>query len=158
MNLHVCTRHCCCTVLQVSDLEREVKLKQLSLKDLQKELDTEKALTSKLYDDVRLVCSCVSLCVCSCYLPVPLCSCLKVIHHHLASLPLLPSLHSPFPISPLSCPRMYLIAVYLLPLTLTFLLLNPPPLTSSIPWVVNMARRRHPTRNSSVSPSKKKHS
>ena len=66
MNLHVCTRHCCCTVLQVSDLEREVKLKQLSLKDLQKELDTEKALTSKLYDDVRLVCSCVSLCVYAC--------------------------------------------------------------------------------------------
>ena len=44
-------------VLQVSDLEREVKLKQLSLKDLQKELDTEKALTSKLYDDVCLECS-----------------------------------------------------------------------------------------------------
>lgn len=44
-------------VLQVSDLEREVKLKQLSLKDLQKELDTEKALTSKLYDNVCLECS-----------------------------------------------------------------------------------------------------
>ena len=50
-------------VLQVSDLEREVKLKQLSLKELQKELDTEKALTSKLYDDVRLECSYV-LCAC----------------------------------------------------------------------------------------------
>ena len=44
-------------VLQVSDLEREVKLKQLSLKELQKELDTEKALTSKLYDNVHLECS-----------------------------------------------------------------------------------------------------
>jgi len=38
----------------VSELEKELKLKQLSLKDIQKQLDTEKALSSKLYDDVSL--------------------------------------------------------------------------------------------------------
>lgn len=43
-----------CSVLQVSELEKELKLKQLSLKDIQKQLDTEKALSSKLYDDVSL--------------------------------------------------------------------------------------------------------
>ena len=37
---------------QVAELEKEMKLKQLKLKEVQRELETEKALSSKLYDDV----------------------------------------------------------------------------------------------------------
>ncbi len=36
----------------MSELEKEIKLKQLKLKDVKKDLDTEKTLASKLYDDV----------------------------------------------------------------------------------------------------------
>ena len=48
------TAHTVSAVLQVSELEKEVKLKQLSLKDIQNQLDTERSLSSKLYDDVSL--------------------------------------------------------------------------------------------------------
>ena len=36
----------------MSELEKELRLKQLSHKEAQKGLDLEKALSSKLYDDV----------------------------------------------------------------------------------------------------------
>ena len=38
--------------VKVSELEKDVKLKELKLKEVEKDLDTEKALSSKLYDDV----------------------------------------------------------------------------------------------------------
>jgi hypothetical protein len=37
----------------VSELEKDLRLKVLSLKDVQKELDTEKVVSSKVYNEVR---------------------------------------------------------------------------------------------------------
>ena len=39
--------------MQVSELEKNLKLRQLRLKGVEHELETERALSSKLYDDVR---------------------------------------------------------------------------------------------------------
>lgn len=68
---------------------------------------------------------CFFVCIHLCYLPVPVCSRLKVIHHQ-HPYHCFPHFTSPFPISPLPCPHMYLIAVYPLSFTPTFLLLTPP--------------------------------
>ena len=38
---------------RVSELEKDGRLRQLELRETKKELETEKALASKLYDDVR---------------------------------------------------------------------------------------------------------
>lgn len=38
--------------IQVFQLEKDVKLKEISLKEAQKDLETEKAFSSKIYDDV----------------------------------------------------------------------------------------------------------
>lgn len=40
---------------KVLELEKEVRLKTLSHKETQKELSTEKAVTSKFYDEVRKI-------------------------------------------------------------------------------------------------------
>ena len=59
----VCTCTCTCTCtcmftsgmhVQVSELEKDLRLKMLNLKDTQKELDTERVVSSKVYDEVRL--------------------------------------------------------------------------------------------------------
>ena len=38
----------------MSELEKDLRLKVLSLKDAQKELDTEKMVSSKVYNEVRM--------------------------------------------------------------------------------------------------------
>ena len=40
--------------MQVSELEKNLKLHQLRLKEVEHSLETERALSSKLYDDVRV--------------------------------------------------------------------------------------------------------
>ena len=37
-------------------MEKDLRLKVLSLKDAQKELDTERLVSSKVYNEVRLLC------------------------------------------------------------------------------------------------------
>ena len=88
--------------------------------------------TASLTSRMPCVFLCFFMCIRLCYLPVPLCSRLKVIHHQ-HPYHCFPHFTSPFPISPLPCPRMYLIAVYPLSLTPTFLLLtSPPPSTAPL--------------------------
>ena len=46
----------CCVLyvlVQISELEKELRLKLLSLKDVKKQLDTERIVSSKVYDEVR---------------------------------------------------------------------------------------------------------
>ena len=47
--------HCFLYVpLQISELEKELRLKLLNLKETKQELDTERIVSSKVYDEVRL--------------------------------------------------------------------------------------------------------
>ena len=39
----------------MSELEKDLRLKMLNLKDIQKELDTERLVSSKVYDEVNLL-------------------------------------------------------------------------------------------------------
>ena len=75
--------------------QKELKLSLLKMKDMERDLETEKMLTSKLYDEVRgihvectgcvCVCvlhACVCVCVCVCVLHACVCVCVCVCCMH----------------------------------------------------------------------------